>query len=119
MPPTWALAAGMHGVPLSKYLLRVVLPHLAPAGAAAFLLVGLLSTADLTTALLLCPPGASSLPLSIFTVMGNARESLVASLCMTYFGLALLLLAVGWGLARILASTRMVRQRALRGESNP
>ncbi len=95
MSPSWAFAAGVHGVPLAKYLLRVVLPHLAPAGVAAFLLVALLSTADLTTVLLLHPPGASSLPLSIFTVMANARESLVASLCVTYFGLAAAMLMAG------------------------
>lgn len=101
MSPSWALAAGVHGVPFAKYISVVVLPHLAPAGAAAFLLAALLSTADLTTVLLLHPPGASSLPLSIFTVMANARESLVASLCITYFGLVALMVAAGWGVQRL------------------
>jgi ABC-type Fe3+ transport system permease subunit len=104
MPPSWALAAAVHGVPFASYLVRVVLPHLAPAVAASFLLVALLATADLTTVLLLHPPGASSLPLSIFTVMANARESLVASLCMTYFVLALVVVAVGWSLGRACCS---------------
>lgn len=117
MSPSWALAAGVHGVPFAKYFFRVVLPHLAPASATAFLLVALLSTADLTTVLLLHPPGASSLALSIFTVMANARESLVASLCVSYFGLAAAMLVAGWSLARAGSSRRTRRNPAPRGET--
>lgn len=106
MPPSWALAAGVHGVPPAKYIVRVVLPHLAPAGIAAFLLVALLSTAELTTVLLLYPPGASSMSLSVFTVMANARESLVASLCLIYFGFALTALVLAWAVVRAVSPTR-------------
>ena len=103
-------------MPFAKYLIRVVLPYLAPAGTAALLLVALLSTADLTTVLLLHPPGASSLPLSLFTVMANARESFVASLCMTYFGLALAALVVGWGLTRTLSAGLKKQTPVLKGQ---
>jgi len=106
MPPSWALAAAVHGVPPATYIVRVVLPHLAPAGIAAFLLVALLSAADLTTVLLLHPPGASSLSLSVFTVMANARESLVASLCLIYFAFALTALVFGWAATRVVSPTR-------------
>lgn len=82
--PTWALAAGLHGVPLGRYLLRVLAPRLAPAVGAALLLTALLATADVGTVLLLHPPGRGSLPLAIFTVMANAPEALVASLCLLY-----------------------------------
>ena len=53
------------------------------------MLVGLLATADVGTVLLLHPPGQDSLPLTIFTVMANAPESLVASLCLIYMGIAI------------------------------
>jgi hypothetical protein len=43
--------------------------------------------------LLLHPPGEASLPLAIFSVMANAPESLVASLCLTYLLVAGTLLA--------------------------
>src|SRR4029078_2506073 len=82
--PTWACVAGVHGVPLATYLWRVVLPIVLPAGGVMFLLVGVLATADPNTVLLLHPPGEASLPLAIFTVMANAPETLVASLCLVY-----------------------------------
>ncbi len=88
MSPTWTYAAAVHGVPFGVYFRRVVIPFLLPAGAVAMLLVALLATADVGTVLLLHPPGESSLPLAIFTVMANAPESLVASLCLVYLGLA-------------------------------
>ncbi len=93
---TWALAAAVHGVSLTTYLRRVLLPQLLPAGAVALLLVALLATADVGTVLLLHPPGARSLPLAIFTVMANAPESLVAALSLGYVGAAAGLLAVLW-----------------------
>jgi iron(III) transport system permease protein len=96
---TWARAAAVHGVPLTAYLWRVVLPLLLPAGGVAALLVALLATADVSTVLLLHPPGESSLPLSIFTVMANAPEALVAALCLVYVVIAAGLLAAMWAVA--------------------
>ena len=86
---SWTQAAALHGVSATGYLALVVLPRMRPALGAAFLLVGLLATADIGSVLLLHPPGQGSLPLAIFTVMANAPESLVASLCLAYVGLAL------------------------------
>lgn len=99
LPATWTHAAAIHGVPFSKYFFKVVVPHLLPAMGVTLLLVGLLATADVGTVLLLHPPGRTSLPLAIFTVMANAPESLVASLCVSYLLLALGLLVVLWSLA--------------------
>jgi ABC-type Fe3+ transport system permease subunit len=47
-------------------------------------LVALLGAADVGTILLLHPPGRPNLSLAIFTIMGNAPESLVAALCLLY-----------------------------------
>ncbi len=91
---TWVLAGGIHGVSLGTYVRRVALPLMLPAAGVSTVLVALLATADIGTALLLHPPGAPSLPLAIFTVMANARESLVASLCLVYIVVAGGLLAV-------------------------
>ena len=97
--PSWAQAAGLHGVPLGTYLRRILLPFLLPAGLLSCMLIALLATADIGTVLLLHPPGAGSLPLAIFTVMANAPESLVASLCVIYVALAALLVAGIWTIA--------------------
>jgi ABC-type Fe3+ transport system permease subunit len=98
--PTWAFAAGVHGVPLGTYLRRVLLPILLPVGGVVMLLVGLLATADITTMLLLHPPGETSLPVAVFTVMANAPETLVASLCLVYVTTAMGVLTVAWTVAR-------------------
>jgi ABC-type Fe3+ transport system permease subunit len=100
LPATWAAAAAIHGVSTSRYLGRVVAPCLLPSAVIAVLIVALLATADVGTVLLLHPPGEGSLPLTIFTVMANAPESLVAALCLAYVGLAVALLAVAWTVAQ-------------------
>jgi len=97
--PSWALAAGLHGVPLGHYLRRVLLPFLLRAGILSGMLIALLATADIGTVLLLHPPGAGTLPLAIFTIMANAPESLVASLCVIYISLAALLVSGIWIIA--------------------
>jgi iron(III) transport system permease protein len=99
MPASWAQVAALHGVPLGKYLRNVTGPFLLPVGSLALLLVALLATADVGTVHLLSPPGESSLPLTIFTVMANTREARVSALCLVYIGLAAAGLALTWLLA--------------------
>ncbi|MCZ6674656.1 MAG: ABC transporter permease subunit [Verrucomicrobia bacterium] len=93
--PSWANAAALHGVSLPRFLFRVVCPWLFPAAMLSGLLIALLAVADVSSVLLLHPPGQGSLPLAIFTVMANAPESLVASLCLVYIGGAAMLLTLG------------------------
>ncbi len=97
--PSWADAAAVHGVPLWVYLAKVLGPWLAASAALAGLLVALLATADVGSVLLLHRPGEASLPLAIFTVMANAPEALVSTLCIFYLGGAALLVGSGWILA--------------------
>lgn len=94
--PSWAWAAGLQGVSLGTYLRRVVGPFLAPTAALTALIVALLATADVTTVLLLSPPGEASLPQKIFTVMANAPQVLVAGLCLTYLVTAALIVTALW-----------------------
>ena len=94
--PSWAQVAAVHGVPLSTYVARVLAPTLRPAAMLTLGLVALLATADVGTVLLVQPPGQSSLSVTIFTVMANAPESLVASLCVIYVLGATSLLMAGW-----------------------
>ena len=93
---TWVFAASVHGVSLGTYLRRVMVPLLLPVGGVSVLLIALLATADITTVLLLHPPGERSLPLAIVTVMANAPETLVASLCLVYVVVAMGLLTIAW-----------------------
>ncbi len=94
--PSWAQVAAVHGVPVSTYVARVLAPALRPAAMLTLGLVALLAAADAGTVLLVQPPGQSSLSVAIFTVMANAPESLVASLCVIYVLGATCVLMVGW-----------------------
>lgn len=89
---SWTFAAAVSGVPLGKYARKVVLSLLLPATGISLLLVALVASSEIGTVLLLAPPGESSFPLAIFTVMANAPESLVASLCLLYLATAAALL---------------------------
>ncbi|MCP4902179.1 MAG: hypothetical protein GY906_34865, partial [bacterium] len=86
--PSWTHAAAVSGVTLTSFLRRVLLPVLGPALAISALLVALLASADVTSVLLLAPPGHSSFSLRIFTVMANAPQSLVAALCCVQLAVA-------------------------------
>lgn len=97
-PASWGMAASVHGVSLPRFLWRVLLPRFLPVLALATLLVALLGSADIGTVLLLHPPGEASLPLTIFTVMANAPESLVASLCVSYLTIAAVTLWLTMGM---------------------
>lgn len=93
--PSWANIAAVHGVRLPVYLRKVLLPWLVPSLLVAGVLSALISTSDVTSALLLHPPGEGSFPLAIFSVMANAPESLTASLCLLYLGAALAVVILG------------------------
>ncbi len=98
MSRSWILAAGIHGISLWKYIQKIVFPFIFPACAVSVLLIGLLATADVGVILLIHPPGQRSFPLAIFTVMANAPESLVASLCLVYVTAAAIFLALFWNI---------------------
>ena len=83
-PRSSALAAAIQGVPFSRFVLRVLAPLMFRSVVIGGLLVALLATSDIVTVLFLHPPGESTLPLAIFTVMANAPESLVSTLCLLY-----------------------------------
>jgi hypothetical protein len=55
-----------------------------------------LATAEIGTILLLRPPGEDSFPLAIFTVMANASEVKVSSLCFIYFVVSIFNLSILW-----------------------
>jgi iron(III) transport system permease protein len=100
-PPSWVAAAALHGVPLHRYFRSVLAPFLAGPMLLSVAVIALLATADITTVLLLQPPGRDSLPVALFTVMANAPESLVASLCLTYLLVGVVAIGVLASIARV------------------
>ena len=94
--PSWAETAAIHGVSFSTYVGRVLIPQLLPWLGLAVLLVALLSTAEIGIVLLLRPPGSDSLPVTIFSVMANAPEALVAMMSLLYVAGAACIVTLVW-----------------------
>ena len=94
--PGWFDAAKISGVSRTKFYLQVIIPFLSPALALSILIVSLLATAEIGTVLLLRPPGEDSFPLAIFTIMANASEVKVSSLCFLYVIISALNLSILW-----------------------
>jgi len=94
--PGWFDAAKISGVSRIKFYLQVIIPFLSPALALSILIVTLLATAEIGTILLLRPPGEDSFPLAIFTIMANASEVKVASLCFIYVIISAINLSILW-----------------------
>ena len=84
LPVSQVHAAIMHRTPAASYFLQVLLPWLRPALMMAALLVALLSVADVSTTLLLQPPGETTYTGRIFGVLDNTTERVLAALCAVY-----------------------------------
>ena len=87
--PDWTSAAALHGVSIKTYFFKVLLPWLAPVAGVSVWIISLLSMGDISVVHLLAPPGGETLPLAIFTIMANAPETLVSTLCLIYIGSAI------------------------------
>jgi ABC-type Fe3+ transport system permease subunit len=92
-------AARMQGVGKVHRLLKIYLPLLSPALFAAFVLAFIFSFSELSTTIMVYPPGSDILPVKVFTVMANASQALVSSMTLIVFAVTLLLIAVFYILA--------------------
>jgi len=91
---TWTYVGAISGLSLTRFLTRILAPILFFSFCLLVVIGSLLATADIGTVLLLRPPGEDSLPVQIFTIMANAPETLVSSVCTLYlvFNCAILML---------------------------
>jgi iron(III) transport system permease protein len=78
--------ASLHGVPAIEYHWKVTLPQLLPVLICGFLLVGLETAADVSSTLILLPPGASTFTTRIFGVIDSTTERTLSVLCLVYIG---------------------------------
>jgi iron(III) transport system permease protein len=83
-PASWFEAGALHGIGVTRFIARVLLPWSAPVLLIAAVLIALLASADIASVLLLHPPGQPSFALLIIATMANAPESYVATLCLLY-----------------------------------
>ena len=90
IPRALAEAARTHGLPASRIATGIYLPLLSRAFGLSWLLVFALTIAELNIAILLAPPGFSTLGVRLFTLLHYGMNTMVAAI-------ALILTAVGMG----------------------
>ena len=86
VPETSHDSAVLHGVPAVQYHWKVTLPQLLPFLICAFLLVALQTAADVSSTLILLPPGASTFTTRIFGVIDSTTDRTLSALCLLYIG---------------------------------
>jgi iron(III) transport system permease protein len=99
LPESLEQAARIHGAGTGTYLRRILLPLSAQALFGAFIISFIFCLSELGTVIMVYPPGTSLLPIKIFTLMANAPQSLISSLCLVtllFTGSVLGLLFSGW-----------------------
>jgi iron(III) transport system permease protein len=111
-----AMAAGIRYVPVSheeaaavggagwwRTMVRVVLPQTTPALLVTWAVVFVLAFGELGASILVAPPGESTLPIRIYTIIANAPPAEVAALALLQSAVVLAplaLLAFGVGARR-------------------
>ncbi|MBN2312155.1 MAG: iron ABC transporter permease [Candidatus Hydrogenedentes bacterium] len=99
-------AAAASGVSWWRGFIWIVAPLLAPAFAAVWLLTFILCLGELNAAVLVCPPGYTTLSVRIFTLMHYGMNELVAALAVILVMCTVLPLVLLGPLARRIATPR-------------
>lgn len=98
-------AARTHGLPTRRIVTGIYLPLLSRALGLSWLLIFALTIAELNVAILLAPPGFSTLGVRLFTLLHYGMNTMVAAI-------ALILMAVGMGPLIITLLIGSLRQTA-------
>lgn len=95
--PTWVMAGATLGLSAGNIIRKLFCPFLIPSVLTSIFICSLLGASDITSTVLLRPPGADSFVVRIFTIMANAPEALVAAMCLVLpASLALFFFSVGF-----------------------
>jgi iron(III) transport system permease protein len=94
IPVSYEEAAEASGASWPRIFTRIFAPQMAASLGAAWVVSFIFAFGELGTALLVAPPGESTLPVRIYTMIANAPASAVASLALMQTMIVLLSLAV-------------------------
>ena len=79
VPVSHEEAAALAGANWPRAMMRIVLPQMRAGIAAAWVIVFVLAFGELGTSILIAPPGETTLPIRIYTLIANAPSSHVAA----------------------------------------
>jgi iron(III) transport system permease protein len=95
--PSLEEAAEVSGARWPRAFARIVFPQITAATAAALVVSFILAFGELGATVLVAPPGESTLPVRVYTLIANAPSSQVASLALMQAFIVLMpLLLFGW-----------------------
>lgn len=97
VPPSLEEAAEVSGASWPRAFARIVFPQVTAATAAALVVSFIFAFGELGATVLVAPPGESTLPVRVYTLIANAPSSHMASLALLQAGIVLIpLLVFGW-----------------------
>jgi iron(III) transport system permease protein len=82
IPPSHEEAAAVAGVGWLRVVVAVVMPQIARGLAAAWVVAFVFAFGELGASILVSPPGESTLPIRIYTIIANTPASVVAALAL-------------------------------------
>lgn len=94
IPSSYEEAAALMGASPFYIFRRISFPLLAEAVFTSFFIILIFCIGELTTVIMVYPPGISLLPVRIFTLMANAPQSTVSAMCLVALLFTLLLITV-------------------------
>lgn len=89
MPESFEEAADVAGGSWSRTFAQIVFPNMRPGVVVAWLVSFIFAVGELGTTILVAPPGESTLPVRIYTLIANTRSSEVAALALMEVGIIL------------------------------
>jgi iron(III) transport system permease protein len=101
VPASHEEAAATAGAGWARTMMHIVVPQASIGLVAVWIVVFVLAFGELGASILVAPPGESTLPIRIYTLIANAPPAQVAALALLQAGVVLaplLLLAAGIGI---------------------
>jgi iron(III) transport system permease protein len=96
VPASFEEAAEVSGASWPRTFARIILPQLRTGLAAAWVVAFIFAFGELGTTILVAPPGESTLPIRVYTLIANTPSSEVAALALMQVGVILVpLVALG------------------------
>jgi ABC-type Fe3+ transport system permease subunit len=112
IPASFQEAALLMGASPLYVFRKITLPLLFEALFTSFFIILIFCIGELTTVIMVYPPGISLLPVRIFTLMANAPQSAVSAMCLVALLFTLSLIALMMGGHKILINQQWKRNQS-------